>query len=146
LGVAAHPRYFRRVIDGELDAYLAAAPEAAVAVALEGARAIGKTSTAGERAATRYELDHEAHLALVAADVDLALSQPAPVLIDEWQHHPPVWDRVRRAVDRHAPAGRRDTARRRVPRCALRVPGHAVRTCLRAGGRGLGESSADIRR
>lgn len=76
-----------------------------MAVALEGARAIGKTSTAGERAATRYELDNEAHLALVAADVDLALSQPAPVLIDEWQHHPPVWDRVRRAVDSHEPPG-----------------------------------------
>ena len=35
----------------------------------------------------------------------LALSRPAPVLIDEWQHHPPVWDRVRRAVDDHDPPG-----------------------------------------
>jgi uncharacterized protein len=105
VGVATPGRYIRRVVDGELDAYLAAAPNAAVAVALEGARAIGKTSTAGERAATRYELDNEAHLALVAADVDLALSRPAPVLIDEWQHHPPVWDRVRRAVDSHEPPG-----------------------------------------
>jgi uncharacterized protein len=103
--VAKPRRYIRRVVDGELDAYLAAAQNAAVAVALEGARAIGKTSTAGERAATRYELDNEAHLALVAADVDLALSRPAPVLIDEWQHHPPVWDRVRRAIDRHQPPG-----------------------------------------
>ena len=34
-----------------------------------------------------------------------ALSQPAPVLIDEWQHHPPVWDRVRRAVDDADPPG-----------------------------------------
>jgi predicted AAA+ superfamily ATPase len=97
--------YRRRVVDDELDAYLAGAPGVSVAVALEGARAVGKTSTAGERAVTRYELDDLTHLAVVGADVDLALSQPAPVLIDEWQHHPPVWDRVRRAVDRHDPPG-----------------------------------------
>ncbi len=76
-----------------------------MAVALEGARAIGKTSTAGEHAVTRYDLDEQTHLAVVAADVDLALSQPAPVLVDEWQHHPPVWDHVRRAVDQHDPPG-----------------------------------------
>jgi uncharacterized protein len=99
------PSYRRRTVDDELDAYLQAAPDAAVAVAIEGARAIGKTSTAGARAATRYELDDETHLAVVSADVDQALSQPAPVLIDEWQHHPPVWDRVRRAVDRRDPPG-----------------------------------------
>jgi predicted AAA+ superfamily ATPase len=103
--VAASRSYIRRVVDDELDEYLAAAPAVAVAVSLEGARAIGKTSTAGGRAATRYELDDEAHLAVVSADVDLALSRPAPVLIDEWQHHPPVWDRVRRAVDKHEPPG-----------------------------------------
>ncbi len=99
------PSYRPRVVDDELDAYLESARDVAVAVALEGARAIGKTSTAGERAVTRYELDDETHLAVVAADIGLALSQPAPVLIDEWQHHPPVWDRVRRAVDKHDPPG-----------------------------------------
>jgi len=97
--------YRRRVVDEEMDAYLEPAPDVAVAVALEGARAVGKTSTAGERAATRYELDEKTHLAVVSADVGLALSRPAPVLIDEWQHHPPVWDRVRRAVDNHDPPG-----------------------------------------
>lgn len=100
------PSYQRRVVDDKLDAYLDPAPDVAVAVALEGARAVGKTSTAGERAATRYELDDETHLAVVSADVGLALSQPAPVLIDEWQHHPPVWDRIRRAVDKQIPRGR----------------------------------------
>lgn len=97
--------YRRRIVDDELDAYLDSAPHVTVAVALEGARAIGKTSTAGERAVTRYELDDETHLAVVGADVGLALSQPAPVLIDEWQRHSPVWDRVRRAVDRRDPPG-----------------------------------------
>jgi predicted AAA+ superfamily ATPase len=93
------------VVDDELDAYLTSASEATVAVALEGARAIGKTSTADRRATTRFDLDNETQLAIVAADVDLALSQAPPVLIDEWQHHPPVWDRVRRAVDRRDPSG-----------------------------------------
>src|SRR3954464_588279 len=99
------PTYRRRIVDDELDEYLAASPEATVAVALEGARAIGKTSTAGERAVTRYDLDDDAKLAVVEADVGRALAQAAPVLIDEWQHHPPVWGRVRRAVDAHDPPG-----------------------------------------
>lgn len=99
------PGYRRRVVDVELDEYLAASPAAAVAVALEGARAVGKTSTAKERATTSYELDDEPTLAVLAADVDLALRQASPVLIDEWQRYPPVWDRVRRAVDNHSPPG-----------------------------------------
>ena len=103
--MSARPTYRRRVVDDELDEYLEPAPGVTIAVALEGARAVGKTSTAGEHAATRYELDNETHLAVVSADVELALSRPAPVLIDEWQHHPPVWDRVRRAVDAHDPPG-----------------------------------------
>src|SRR3954447_15419562 len=97
--------YRRRIIDDELDAYLEAASQVTVAVALEGARAIGKTSTAGERAVTRYDLDDDTQLAVVEADVARALAQPAPVLIDEWQHFPPVWDRVRRAVDDRDPPG-----------------------------------------
>jgi predicted AAA+ superfamily ATPase len=103
--VPANLEYRRRIVDDELDDYLQAAPQATVAVALEGARAIGKTSTAGERAATRYDLDDDTQLAVVEADVGRALAQPAPVLIDEWQHYPPVWDRVRRAVDDRDPPG-----------------------------------------
>ena len=99
------PAYRTRILDTELDSLLSAAPTAPVAIAVEGARAVGKTSTASERAATTYELDDPTQLVIVAADVDLALSQPAPVLIDEWQHHPPVWDRVRRAIDSQVPPG-----------------------------------------
>jgi predicted AAA+ superfamily ATPase len=103
--VPARSDYRRRIIDDELDDYLDAASHVTVAVALEGVRAIGKTSTAGERAVTRYDLDDDTQLAVVEADVGRALAQPAPVLIDEWQHHPPVWDRVRRAVDDRDPPG-----------------------------------------
>src|SRR3954469_8776354 len=57
--------YRRRIIDAELAEYLEAASEATVAVALEGARAIGKTSSAGERTVTRYDLDDDTQLAVV---------------------------------------------------------------------------------
>src|SRR4051812_1063927 len=66
----------RRIVDDELDEYLEAASASTLAVALKGARAVGKTSTAGERAVTRYDLDDDAQLAVVEADVGHALAQP----------------------------------------------------------------------
>jgi predicted AAA+ superfamily ATPase len=103
--MAALERYRRRIVDDELDTYLDASPGVSVAVALEGARAIGKTSTADERAVTRYDFDDAGQLAVVSADLNLALARPAPILIDEWQHLPLIWDQVRRAVDRRDPPG-----------------------------------------
>lgn len=99
----ASPDYRRRILDEELDAYLSA--DSGIAISIEGARAVGKTSTAAQRAATRYDLDDATQYALLAADMGLALTRPGPVLVDEWQHHPEVWDRVRRAVDERDPPG-----------------------------------------
>lgn len=76
------------------------------AVLIEGARAIGKTTTAARRAATAFHLDEPGQRAVVEADPGLVAEAPAPVLVDEWQLVPSVWDRVRREVDRGAPAGR----------------------------------------
>lgn len=47
------------------------------------------------------ELDDPHILTLLRAGTEALLSGDEAVLIDEWQHYPPVWDRVRRAVDRH---------------------------------------------
>ncbi|MGI8729231.1 MAG: ATP-binding protein, partial [Solirubrobacteraceae bacterium] len=44
--------------------------------------------------------------ALAVADPGRLLAAPPPVLIDEWQFVPQVWDRVRRAVDADPSAGR----------------------------------------
>jgi hypothetical protein len=33
------------------------------------------------------------------------LAAPRPILIDEWQHLPPIWDKLRRAVDDGATPG-----------------------------------------
>ena len=55
------------------------------AIAIEGAKAVGKTATASERAATVHELDDPDRRALAEADPGRLLAAPPPVLIDEWQ-------------------------------------------------------------
>lgn len=87
--------YRRRVIDDVLDGTL---PELA-AVALEGAKGVGKTATATRRAATVLSLSDPRNRASVASNFDLVTQVEAPVFIDEWQLEPQVWDRVRMAVD-----------------------------------------------
>lgn len=87
--------YTRRVVDEELDQLLASLP----AVSLEGAKAVGKTATASQRAATIHRLDDPAELSLAGADPRRLLQGSRPVLIDEWQRLPESWDLVRRAVD-----------------------------------------------
>jgi uncharacterized protein len=93
--------YRRRILDDELDELMGGLP----AVALEGAKAVGKTATASERATTVHQLDDPDQRAIAEADIDRLLGSPPPVLIDEWQYVPPVWDRVRRAVDAGATPG-----------------------------------------
>ncbi len=94
-------RYVHRVVDGQLDRLLAGLP----AVVLEGPRAVGKTATASRRAATVLALDDAAERALLEADRERLGRLATPVLIDEWQLHPPAWDMVRRAVDAGAAPG-----------------------------------------
>jgi predicted AAA+ superfamily ATPase len=93
--------YIRRVVDEELDELMPSLP----ALALEGARGVGKTETALQRAATAYRLDDPAERALAEADPWRLASGKPPVLIDEWQRVPETWDAVRRAVDAGAPPG-----------------------------------------
>ena len=87
--------YTRRVVDAELDELLPALP----AVVLEGAKGVGKTRTARKRAATVHLLDDAATLAVAQADPPRLLVGNHPVLLDEWQRVPEVWDLVRRSVD-----------------------------------------------
>lgn len=87
--------YQRRIVDRSLDDLF---PHLA-AVALEGAKGVGKTATASRRANTVLSLTDPAVRASTQANFDLVAQVPAPVLIDEWQLVPEVWDRVRLAVD-----------------------------------------------
>lgn len=87
--------YIRRAVDAHLDELFPHLP----AILLDGPKGVGKTSTARQRAETIWELDRDEQLALVAADPYVIGRSPRPVLVDEWQRHPPVYDTVRRLVD-----------------------------------------------
>lgn len=94
--------YRRRIIDDALDVLL---PDLA-AIALEGAKAVGKTATAAQRSRTIIDLSDPAMRQVTEANPDLIIQSTPPVLIDEWQLEPTVWDRVRRAVDADSSGGR----------------------------------------
>ncbi len=76
------------------------------ALSIEGPKAVGKTATASRRASSLVALDDDDELALLDADRDRLDRLTPPVLIDEWQRFPKVWDLVRRSVDRDPSAGR----------------------------------------
>jgi len=93
--------YRRRIVDDLLDLYMSQVP----ALALEGAKGVGKTETGLQRAASVFKLDEEGPLEVVRADIARVIDGDPPVLIDEWQRYPPVWDAVRNADDRGAAPG-----------------------------------------
>lgn len=99
--MSSDPPYRRRIVDDELDDLL----DGLAAIAIEGPKGVGKTSTALQRAKTVRRLDQSADLAVVEADLGRLLEGERPILIDEWQKLPATWDVVRRAVDDGASAG-----------------------------------------
>ena len=92
--------YRTRVVDAELDELLSGA----AAVSLEGAKGVGKSTTAAERVDAEFRLESPTVRGLVEADPD-RLVDGRRVLLDEWQHLPFTWDLVRRAVDGGATPG-----------------------------------------
>jgi predicted AAA+ superfamily ATPase len=94
--------YVSRVVDTELDELFPGLP----AITLEGPKGVGKTATAQRRAGTTFALDDLAARELLAADPARLDRADHPVLLDEWQRYPAVWDLVRRSVDRDPTPGR----------------------------------------
>lgn len=95
--------YKRRILDTLLKKKL----QAKGAVLIEGPKWCGKTTTAEEIAASKIMLakpDIKDHFkSLLEIDSDAALAGETPMLIDEWQTVPKLWDAVRYTVDhRHA--------------------------------------------
>lgn len=90
--------YRPRMVDGELKRRMAAMG----AVLIDGPKAVGKTRTAVEIAASvfRMDVDEAARAALEVAPEQL-FSSPTPIVFDEWQETPRLWNLVRRAVDDH---------------------------------------------
>lgn len=98
MGVAntlSMPGYRVRVAGAEVEAAL----QRRGAVLIQGARGTGKTWTSRNHACSEVRLDDPDMLALAETDPDYLLSRPPPLLIDEWQHAPALWDRIRRACD-----------------------------------------------
>ena len=151
-----------RIVDRELDELIVGLP----AISLEGARGVGKTSTALRRAATVHRLDDPDQLSIIEARRRRLVEGPPPILIDEWQRLPESWDFVRRAVDEddapgsflltgsatptrlpaHSGAGRIVTVRMRPMSLAERLAGEATVSlgALLSGAKGDLEGDTDI--
>ena len=95
-------RYLPRVVDSDLEALLTGLP----AIALEGPKGVGKTESALRLAKTVHRLDDLSARSLGSADPSLLLQGDPPILLDEWQRLPHLWDSVRRAVDADRSPGR----------------------------------------
>ncbi|WP_297721840.1 ATP-binding protein [uncultured Mobiluncus sp.] len=94
-------QYLERALDGVLPGMLAHLP----AICIQGPRAVGKTSTALRYAKTSWLLDAPGQQSLLEAQPSRLLADTRPVLIDEWQRLPEVFDLVRREVDREYAPG-----------------------------------------
>lgn len=93
--------YMRRIIDDELDELFPELP----AIVLDGPKAVGKTTTAEQRVIATMHLDSRAVRVPVQADPTEVLRRARPLLVDEWQKVPEVWDVIRRAVDADSTGG-----------------------------------------
>lgn len=94
--------YRARVIDVAIERAL----ETFGAVILDGARAVGKTTTALQHAASSVRLDSSPDIVSLAESApDVVLRGDTPRLVDEWQIAPTIWNAVRHAVDTRALTG-----------------------------------------
>ena len=101
MGTMNAQQYHRRVVDADLDLLL----NDLSAISLDGPKGVGKTETALQRVTRILRLDRSTDRELLAARPELLHTIPPPILLDEWQQWPEVWDLVRRAVDEGASSG-----------------------------------------
>ena len=94
--------YVPRLLDNELEEALQDVP----AVHIAGAKATGKTETAARIAGSTLQIDNELTRTRIEAEPNYPSSLPEPLLLDEWQRMPALWDTVRRAVDADPSPGR----------------------------------------
>ncbi|WP_243106863.1 ATP-binding protein [Actinomyces lilanjuaniae] len=101
--MAVPSSHYARLVDRRLGALLGGL----AAISIEGARGVGKTWTARQHGRTFVAIDdpdEREQLARLGARFVEGLEPP--VVLDEWQRLPEVWDRVRRAVDSDLTPGR----------------------------------------
>lgn len=93
--------YKKRIVDDVLDSLMPQLP----AILLDGPKAVGKTSTATQRARTIKRLDRSDERSLAAANPDWITQGEKPILLDEWHRRPDVWGEIKSAVDRDFTGG-----------------------------------------
>jgi predicted AAA+ superfamily ATPase len=99
------PNYISRITDKQLESLL----ESTGAVLIEGAKWCGKTQSSLQKAnSVVYMQDPDegpGYLAMADTKPSLLLEGNPPLLIDEWQMAPVIWDAVRFAVDKRGLMG-----------------------------------------
>jgi predicted AAA+ superfamily ATPase len=93
--------YIPRVVDSQIRRLVEDLP----AVVVDGPKAVGKTATSQRIAASVIDLMDDDELDLTRANPARIEGLAPPVLIDEWQRLPSIWNRVRGAVDAGAAPG-----------------------------------------
>jgi predicted AAA+ superfamily ATPase len=94
--------YLPRIADRELEERLGYIG----AVLIEGPKACGKTATATQHAQTVFRFDEdETARSFVQLSPERLFDNPIPILFDEWQVEPAIWNKVRRQVDDRAGKG-----------------------------------------
>ena len=88
--------YLPRIADRELEQRLGYIG----AVLIDGPKACGKTATATRQAKTVFRFDDDdVARSFVKLSPQRLFDNPTPILFDEWQVEPAIWNRVRRQVD-----------------------------------------------
>ncbi len=88
-------RYFPRTID----AYVEQRLKSSGAVVIEGPRGCGKTWTGSKHAETIVRVDSASGQRMAATSPGLLFRGTPPVLLDEWQTAPDLWNAVRHEID-----------------------------------------------
>jgi uncharacterized protein len=93
--------YVRRAVDDALDELLPELP----AILLDGPKAVGKTTTALQRAKSTKKLYLQQDLDRAALRPSWLVEGEKPILLDEWQKLPQSWELVKERVDQDYSGG-----------------------------------------
>ena len=89
-------RYFNRFADR----FLAERLQSSGAVLIEGAKGCGKTETAKRQSASIVNCDADEQIRIkMQIDPKTVLQGKTPLLLDEWQEYPQIWNYVRHEID-----------------------------------------------
>jgi len=96
-------KYINRLVEKKMERYL----KIFGAISIEGPKWCGKTSTSSIFAKDIIEFDDEDIMARASLSFDILLEDytKRPLLFDEWNLYPLVWDKVRRLCDKDGTSG-----------------------------------------